>query len=149
MNNKRPISALYTDLLRVSDDPDLLHLVEDLDTLYTPHHLPSHLERSMEANQFADDLQAQLLTILPEQPGTLSSIVPHRPERWSHLNTAVAVLFTVLLIGALLGTFALVRSNRPAAHNSTAICEASPQALFTPPLSIGSIRMMSVAEGWG
>ncbi len=50
MNHKPPISARYADLLSEQDDPALLNLVEDLDTLYTSHQLPVRLERPVEAH---------------------------------------------------------------------------------------------------
>jgi photosystem II stability/assembly factor-like uncharacterized protein len=152
VNHKPPISARYADLLNEQDDLALLNLVEDLDALYTSHQLPTHLELLVEAGRSAAGEQSQLSDHLPEQPGTLSSFVPQRHARWSRLNTPAAVLFTVLLVGALLGTFALVHSNRPAAPNSTtvtSVCEASPLPPFTSPLSLKSIQMMSASEGWG
>lgn len=161
MNNKQPILTRYSDLLTEQDDPALLNLVEDLDALYTSHQLPAHLKRPAEANQFAVSEQLQSEAPLPSQPGTLSSFVPRRHTRWSRLNTLAAVLFAVLLVGALAGTFYLAHrgaligqehgGNTPVSHSTQpgnkpiAITPVPPS---TPQEPIGEIHMMNASEGW-
>lgn len=160
MNNKRPLFTRYPDLLVRQDDPALLNLVEDLDTLYTSHPLPARLKRPVEANQFAVSQQAQPEAPRPGQLDTLSSM-PRRHTRWSHLNTFAAVLFTILLVGALAGTFYLARrgarigqehgGSTPSSHSTQpgikpiAITPVSPATLQEP---IGEIHMMNASEGW-
>jgi photosystem II stability/assembly factor-like uncharacterized protein len=150
VNNKQPISARYGDLLPEQEDPALLELVQDLDMLYASHTMPTRLARPVEHTLNVQ--AAQPSVPLPPQPGTLSSFVPRRRVRWSRLNTLAAVLFTVILVGMLLGTFYLVHSTRPANPNTAPVspaCEAATPPAFTPPLLVGSIQMMSATEGWG
>jgi photosystem II stability/assembly factor-like uncharacterized protein len=150
VNNKQHISARYADLLPEQEDPALLELVQDLDMLYASHTMPTRLAQPVEHTLNVQ--AAQPSVPLPPQPGTLSSFVPRRRVRWSRLNTLAAVLFTVILVGTLLGTFYLVHSTRPANPNTAPVspaCEAATPPAFTPPLLVGSIQMMSATEGWG
>ena len=161
MNNKPPISARYPDLLTEQDDPALLNLVEDLDALYTSHQLPISLERPAEANRLVVGEQLQLEAPLSSQPGTLSSFTPRRRSRWSRLDILAAVLFTILLVGALAGTFYLAHrdaligqehgGNTPVSH-STQPGNASIVITPVPPTTIqepiGEIHMMNASDGW-
>jgi len=149
VNNKQPLSDRYADLLTSQNDPALLDLVQDLDMLYASHTIPTRLARPVEHTLNVQ--AAQPPVSLPPQPGTLASFATHR-SRLSRLNTLAAVLFTVILVGALLGTFYLVYSTRPANPNTAPVspaCEAATPPAFTPPLLVGSIQMMSATEGWG
>jgi len=161
VNNKQPVSARYHDLLTGQDDPTLLNLVEDLDTLYTSHQLPARLKRPVEANQSIVGEQPQPEAPLSTQPGTVSSFVPRHHSRWSRLNTLAAVLFTVLLAGALVGTFYLAQpgaligqkhgSSTPVSHNTqpgTRPIAITPVPPSIPQEPIGEIHMMNASEGW-
>jgi hypothetical protein len=113
MNNKPPFSARYPDLLAGQDDPALLDLVHDLDALYTASPIPAHLISSQE-NRPLHLVPSQHTQGL--QPGTFPSPVPKTAQRWSRLNALAAVLFTVLLVGALAGIFYTLRHNSTTAH---------------------------------
>jgi hypothetical protein len=124
MNNKSPLDTRYPDLLEGQDDPALLNLVHDLDMLYTANQIPTRLTQPQED---------QLLHLVPSQQaqvpqlGTIPSSTPKPARRWSRLNTLAAVLFTVILVGALAGIFSTLRRSATPAHP-----EPTPRLGITP-----------------
>src|SRR5579883_13727 len=147
MNNKQPLSARYPDLLAGSNDPALSELIEDLETLYTSHSLPARLARPEKSNIPIDAQPAPVP--LPAQTGTLASSRPKHYERRARLNALAAVVFTVLLVGALLATFALARRNAGPASpgkNASAIpCQTKTNAAQFP---LEDLHMMTDSTGW-
>jgi photosystem II stability/assembly factor-like uncharacterized protein len=146
MNNKHPLSARYPDLLAGKNDPALSELIEDLETLYTSHSLPARLARP-EDNIPIDAQPASVP--LPAQTGTLASSEPKRHGRWARLNALAAVVFTMLLVGALVTTFALARRNAgpasPGTNASAIPCQTKTNAAQFP---LEDVHMMTASTGW-
>src|SRR6266699_5409649 len=139
MNNKSPLDARYPDLLEGQDDPALLDLIHDLDALYTTHHIPAQLIQSQEnqplhpvASQHAQGLQSV----------TFPSPASKAARRWSRLNTLAAVLFTMLLVGALAGIFYTLHHRTTPAHPGPA-----PMLGITPTLRVTSTPTPGVVLG--
>lgn len=113
MNNNFSPDARYPDLLEGQNDPALQELVCDLDALYTANPVPARLIHSQE------ELPLHLLPsqhAQEPQSGTFPPLVAKPVRRWSRLNTLAAVLFTVLLVGALAGIFYTLRYHTTSAH---------------------------------
>jgi hypothetical protein len=130
MNNKPPLNARYPDLLESQDDPAMLDLVHDLDALYTASNIPARLIPSQ---------QGHPLHLVPSQhalqSGTFPSPAPKTAQRWSRLNALAAVLFTVLLVGALAGVLYTFSHNTTTAHSKltpTLDSTATPGVTLTP-----------------
>jgi photosystem II stability/assembly factor-like uncharacterized protein len=147
MNNKQPLSARYPDLLAGSNDPALSELIEDLETLYTSHPLPSRLTRPGESSMSPARRPELIPPLL--QAGTLASSKPRRRGRGARLNALAAVVFTVLLVGALLAAFALVRRNAgpasPGTNASAVPCQTKTNATQFP---LEDLHMMTESTGW-
>lgn len=144
MSNKQPLSARYPDLLAGQSGPALNELIEDLETLYTSHTLPARLVRPGEISMPIDAEPAPIP--LPVQSGTLASSKPRRPRRWARLNALAAVLFTVLLVGALVATFGLARRQAGLAsrNGSASLCRGTK----APSQPLVDLRMMTATTGW-
>jgi len=113
MNNKSSLDARYPDLLEGQDDPALLELVHDLDALYTTTHIPAQLLHAQENQPL--HLVASEHAQGP-QSGTFPSPASKPARRWSRLNALAAVLFTMLLVGALAGIFSTLHHRTIPAH---------------------------------
>jgi len=146
MNNKQPLSARYPDLLAGGSDPALSELIEDLETLYTSQPLPARLTRPGESGLPTD----RRSTFIPPAPqaGTLASSKPRRHRSWARLNALAAVVFTTLLVGTLVATFALARRNAGPASpgtNAGVLCQTQTNAARFP---LGDVHMMTDSTGW-
>lgn len=131
MNNEPSFSTRYPDLFNDQDDPSLMNLVQDLDALYTANRIPARL---------IDPPATQPVRLLPSQDAPLSqsgtfSPPPRTARRWSRLNALAAILFTVLLVAALAGTFYTLRHTGPAHKASTPTLGITPTPGTTPTLS--------------
>ena len=139
MNNKSPFDARYPDLLEGPDDPALLDLVHDLDALYTANPIPAQIIHPQEA---------QSLHLVPSehtqglQSGTFLPPTSKAARRWSRLNALAAVLFTMLLVGALAGIFYTVHHRAAPAHQGP-----TPTLGSTPTLSVTSTPAPGVVLG--
>src|SRR5258708_116730 len=128
MHNKPSLDARYPDLLNDQKDPALLDLVQDLDTLYTANHIPDQLTypQAIQPVRLAPSQDAPF-----PQFGTFSS-APRPARRWSRLNSLAAILFTVILVGALAGTFYTLRRTTPAHKAPTPTLGVTPTLGITP-----------------
>ena len=146
MNERPRLTAHYPDLPLDQNDPALLNLVDDLETLYTSHTLPARLERPVEEH-IPISIENEAVPITPlASPGLLSSSMPQRQGHRTRLSTLAAVLFTALLVSALVATFALAhRQPGPASRttNRSPLCGAK-----APSQPLTDIRMMTATTGW-
>ncbi|HEX7736939.1 MAG TPA: Gmad2 immunoglobulin-like domain-containing protein [Ktedonobacteraceae bacterium] len=105
MNNQPPLDTRYPDLLEGQDDPALSRLVWRLDALYTANQPPARLIHPPEARP----VRQAPSPAAPMPPAGTFAVASRPVRRWSRLNTLAAVVFTLLLVGALSGTFYLLR----------------------------------------
>lgn len=147
MHNEPSLSEHYPDLLADQDDPTLRELVADLEMLHTFHPLPARLARPLESEQpLVFEQPAGLIEPLP---GTLLQRVSWRRARWARWNALAAVLVTMFLLAALIGTFSQARFSKitpaqPAQPTRPAPCVSSAAAR----LGISSLHMSTASAGW-
>lgn len=127
MNNKPPFNTRYSDLLPDEDDPALSDLVRDLDALYSANPLPARLSHLQEVQSTH---RAPSQDASGPQVGTF--VTPRPSRRWSRLNTLAAVVLTIVLVGALAGTFYTLR-NPSVAHKVP-----TPTPMLTPTSGVTS-----------
>lgn len=128
MNNEPSLSDRYPDLLHDQDDPSLATLVRDLDALYTTNRIPARLVEP----QASEPARLPSSRPAPLSPAGTFSHIPKPARRWSRLNSLAAVLFTVILVAALAGTFYALQHTGPAHKPSTPALNNSPTPGVTP-----------------
>ncbi len=144
MNNKQPLSARYPELLAEQNDPALSELIEDLETLYTSHPLPARLARPLEKSASIEAGEAPITPLA--RPGTLVSSPARRQGRRTRLSTLAAVLFTALLVSALVATFALAHRQPGTASRNINLPPLCGSKAPSQPLT--DIHMMTPTTGW-